>query len=589
MSTLSVSSITGVTNVTGSIFDTMGTTANNANATAIAAFAEANSAETIAISAFGVANTANTTAASAGVVTGGIIYYPSATAPSGFLLADGNVYTRSAYGNLANVMGTPPQISSWTLEYSNTRNNTFSAGGSIRGMFMLSANNLLVTHWFSNYYTGNTQNSGALYTSLDGSTWTSRTAASISVSFGTGPTYTNYIPNGAIFTSNGKSGVYLLHTSADFSTGVSGTDAFYRYQTSADEGATWTNRSFRPVNPSVSGGNPYSAAWLNGYAAGGTSNAYVLLQTLVYYNSTAGCCGTATTPWGVSANVMWSADGITWTAGTTLVSNTSASTVPTSILYKPALGSTLANGFVVVMTTNENRSNNSGQIFWSANGRNNWTDVTANVIATLGGYSGLNSSPTFYNVFSCNNQIIIPCSGNRFLVTSNGANGTWSVVNYSGGLPFDPGSIYAESGSESSEMMSFFRGDVSSRIDSSFSSTIFQTNMVHNGQVFLCAPTWSGSSTIVASSDLKTWWSVNDRTLGMGNFKNAPWVPNIAATRTGKIVLANPQIAAVVSFTTNGTYTAATQFPVPKLTTGLQTSRIAYNTVITPMLPYIKT
>lgn len=44
MSTLSVSSITGVTNVTGSIFDTMGTTANNANATAIAAFGRANAA-----------------------------------------------------------------------------------------------------------------------------------------------------------------------------------------------------------------------------------------------------------------------------------------------------------------------------------------------------------------------------------------------------------------------------------------------------------------------------------------------------------------------------------------------------------------
>jgi len=60
MSTLSVSTITGVTTLSGGGFDAVGTTANNANAQSIAAFNKANS-EPLAQTAFTQANTVNTT------------------------------------------------------------------------------------------------------------------------------------------------------------------------------------------------------------------------------------------------------------------------------------------------------------------------------------------------------------------------------------------------------------------------------------------------------------------------------------------------------------------------------------------------
>ena len=141
MSTLSVSSITGVTNVTGSIFDAMGTTANNANATAIAAFAKANAANISAGAAFDAANAANSTATSAGVPTGGIIYWAGANAPSGFLPCDGNIYTRSTYSSLASVLGTPPMPSSYTLEYANTTAmSSYVNNGAMGAPVMASAN-----------------------------------------------------------------------------------------------------------------------------------------------------------------------------------------------------------------------------------------------------------------------------------------------------------------------------------------------------------------------------------------------------------------------------------------------------------------
>ena len=60
------------------------------------------------------------------IPAGSIVYYPSSTTPTGFLRCNGSIYNRSAYPNLASVIGTPTLLSAETL-----RNSILQRGRSL--------------------------------------------------------------------------------------------------------------------------------------------------------------------------------------------------------------------------------------------------------------------------------------------------------------------------------------------------------------------------------------------------------------------------------------------------------------------------
>ena len=582
MSTLSVSSITGVTNVTGSIFDAMGTTANNANATAIAAFAKANAANISAGAAFDAANAANSTATSAGVPTGGIIYWAGANAPSGFLPCDGNIYTRSTYSSLASVLGTPPMPSSYTLEYANTTAmSSYVNNGAMGAPVMASANGMLflsITQ-ASIATAANGQASGNLYTSTDGTTWTPRTASRMGAPFayswrGGSAGYTNpnmRIKNNLYAASNGASGPYVVIV------GYGGYSNTIQYQTSTDQGATWTLRSREYYRPNTSFG-----IYPSGVVAGGTANAYLMGAGINYYG---GCCGT--TYWQSESNVAWSADGITFSAFKTMALFQGNTTVVPQTVVVPIIAAT-SNGFIAMLGGDGTFANqawsNSSTIFWSANGHpSTWTDITANLKTTVGMTSSAQTGPFFINVFSCNNEFIIPTSTNKFLVSSNGANGTWRSVKYDGGFgiqdTYDTNVYFLSYFNPSNYAIANFR-------DATPGSTSY---IVHNGDVILFQ---TSAGIIWYSKDLRTWFRKEDQNIPT-NYNTsvlgrtyAGYLNTLPSLK--KVLMTNHAFAGIFSFTTNGAYTAATQFPVPEIGADLAVAK-SFNTSWVPLKAYIKT
>jgi hypothetical protein len=585
MSTLSVSSITGVTNVTGSIFDAMGTTANNANATAIAAFAKANAANISAGAAFDAANAANSTATSAGVPTGGIIYWASSTAPTGFLRCDGNIYLRSTYSSLASLIGTPPMPSSISFDYANSFN---SGATGVNWPILVSANNLLIMS-IPTGQTGNGSATGNLHTSTDGITWTPRNGAQIrqgGAITGGSNSFRDAarMVNDSWGTSNGASGPYVIYVGGYPEGNV------LAYQTSTDQGATWTQRTLRYYRPTTS-----NQVYASGFVSGGTQNAY--LAGVGIYSSTGGCGCSTLTVTGQDANVAWSADGITFTAFKSFFPagtyNGAGATAPTLPII-PIMGSS-SNGFVVLLGfspqtlglyTGESQylgylnGANSGLVFWSANGHpSTWTDITTNLRNTISGTSTPNLSPVFANVFSCNNEIIIPTVGNKFLVSSNGANGTWRVVDIESGLGA-AGVGY--------NGYNYFR-DSNYPYGAGYNGNYTGGGGIirHNGDMYYFI---DNNGTFYYSRDLRVWWKKDDiknpfyqSSLGrVASMQFLVPLPNLK-----KIVMVNRYLGGIFSFTSNGNYTAATQFPVPEI--GAELGAKVFSTSAVPLRAFIKT
>jgi hypothetical protein len=153
-----------------------------------------------------------------------VVNYASTTAPTGgYLPCDGSIYSRSTYTALADVIGTPPMLSSYTAEYSNSNAQWLSSQIAVaNGVAFIS--NTITTGSLSYESAPRGQYSGGLYTSTDGSTWTPRTARRLH--------FDTTILNGAV-AANASGGVWMLAN-----TGGAGTN----FQTSTDL-ATWTNRT----------------------------------------------------------------------------------------------------------------------------------------------------------------------------------------------------------------------------------------------------------------------------------------------------------------------------------------------------------
>jgi len=560
MSTLSVTAITGVTSLSGGGFELIGQVANNASNTANDSATTAGQALTAATGAFGAANTSNIravaafgqansafNAANTATPAGTIINYANTTAPSGYLRCDGNVYTRSSYWALANVIGTPPMLSSMTAEYSNS-----ATGWSATSYIIAYANGVAFVS-NTNALDIVTQFSGGLYTSTDGSTWTARTSSPFSSTL-----TSDAVRNGAIAanTANAGNSTWAILRAANRQTA---TTAQNTLMTSTDL-VTWVNRTVT-IAVTVTGG--YNMLSINGLAGGGTENRLVLLFT----HERNACCSY----WQYRANTVSSNDGVNWTFTNSLFPLSTNNSV-----YYPSIAATHGTngGFVVT---------HGNTAFFSSNGMN-WTDISANLRTALGVSASANiaNSSYFYNVFAANNQFIIPTKGNQFLVSSsaNGANGNWYTVKP------DTTLIASTPAYEDDHYWSSIWGTANIKL-------------IHNGDVFVAyINNPSGYLKLIYSKNLIHWFSDNDVNYDVGLSMYYQIAPALAATSyarhriaalpSGKILMTMPWARTIVSFTSTG-YTSAIDFPVPKLSNQLQYGPIQYGGAAVPSIPYIKT
>lgn len=467
------------------------------------------------------------------IPTGAVVNYASTTAPTGgYLACDGSIYSRSSYGALANVIGTPPMLSSYTAELAN---NTIYFNPNVLGV----ANGVA----FISSPIFATQ----LYTSTDGTTWTSRTGRFLSTStqYNINNNVVANVAGGFWITSNGAGTNVLTNAPAVTPSIVS---------TSTDL-VTWTSRTISlsgQTGTAPSSASYFLGTYFGGIAGGGTSNRLVVL----FNRWSSGCC---TPNSGYIANTATSDDaGATWSYSNNIpVANAS--------IQFSAISSTNA-GFVVV------RGNSA---YFSANGQY-WQDITANLCSAIGVSTGLasNGAVLFYNVFQANNQFIIPAYNNKFIVTTpsgNGANGNWTVITPEG-LPLYTYSTYTATALI--PLTNQFSGT------SAPAATNF-SRIVNNGQGFVM----NFGGQIMFSQDLKYWFRKID--------------PNYAQTGDGggllgvignKFIMWINGNKTLVSFTANASYTAATQFPVPKYSSSVQAQQFNFDGVpATPLIPYIKT
>lgn len=300
----------------------------------------------------------------------GDIFSAIGTTKSGYLLCDGSAYTRTSYTALAAAIGTPLAPI-----------GTLSATTSFLAGTIYEANGLLLRT--GSVATTTAVAANGLYTSTDGITWTTRTGMNIATYFGNNPV------------SYGAS-TYVALT--QYTTDVLGTNNAY-WMTSPD-GVTWTARALGL------GGNYHVSPVATAF--GGTSNRHVMAVIYLSYSNTPANCGSQTAAY---ARLMYSADGITYTAADT---NTYSGASYGWAAFDVA---GYSGGFVSVAYLN----NGTNYIKYSADGAT-WTDITSNVnsVAAING--------TVSNVSYVNGRFIIQTSNGQIYTSLTGASGTWSQI-----------------------------------------------------------------------------------------------------------------------------------------------------------------
>ncbi|CAB4170782.1 Sialidase_non-viral domain containing protein [uncultured Caudovirales phage] len=547
--------ITGSDTDTGLYFPSAGNAAISINGTRALLVDNSNNVTmtgNVTATEFRFANGTSVLSAAAGNPTGTVLNYASMTAPTGYLACDGSIYSRSSYGALANVIGAPPMLTNFTAEFANT---------SWGSQYMLAANGVMFTSAIHTSAYGTNSFAGGLYTSTDGVTWTPRTAR---------PILSTGFPNLAVNSAgiaNVSGGYWVIANTGTGATGApptfgpitdAGTGTFFQSSTDL---ITWTNKSITFAATQTGVGNAPAPGGLytniNGIAGGGTSNRLVALFTrhsldsgYLLYN-------------GYVANTATSDDGgSTWSFTNNIpVSNTSCST------------STIASsngGFLVV------RSNTA---YWSYSGQT-WQDITANLTTALGLTSTTvspSSTRIFYAGYQANNQFIIPAINNKFLVSTpsgNGANGNWSVVGPVEGIP----QLYFYA-SGTATPQSPAQDQLSGH--GTFAASGGTNRIVHNGQCFVMGI----SGQIVFSQDLKYWFRKSDSNYALYGQAGGT---NLVSLGNKFFLNMGPQNYTIVSFTANGSYTAATQFPAPKYSS-IGSIGHSLDAPAVPLVPYIKT
>lgn len=308
-----------------------------------------------------------------GVPTGGVIYYPSTTAPSGYLKCDGSIYTRSSYSALSTVIGSPMLPSSETLRNSSL---SMAANTAATGYYIASVNNVVFMNGSANTTTASTAN--ALRTSTDGITFTLRTAAAPYIREG----YVTYFNSTYVMVT--KTGPVVNST--------------VNYQTSTDL-ATWTQRTFTAAT------NAGSALAIAGNQTWGRG----VMQTATSVWNGCEDVFTSPYPWYYSTN------GTTWT---------SASSPPTNTLgFQPHC---VQAGSSSALALYEPAQSNF-QLWYTADG-NTWSNVTSNIT------SSFSSVTTIYKIFWTGTYFYALCNLGIVLRSTTGASGSWSQTSNTLGL-----------------------------------------------------------------------------------------------------------------------------------------------------------
>jgi hypothetical protein len=480
---------------------------------------------------FRFANGTSVLSAAAGNPTGTVVYLAGTTAPTGgYLLCDGNVYTRSTYSSLASLIGTPTLLSTFNnLEYANS---TWASGANIP-YYIFVANGVAFTSNTGAAVSG--QYAGGIYTSTDGTSWTARTARSPGFGGQLYYQFTQKVQNGA-FAANVSGGVWAIANS--FSETVGFTPTFL--QTSSDLG-TWTNRSISIGLGQAGFPSAQTTTSFGGIAGGGTSNRLVLL--LNKYASD------GVNPVLYAANTATSDDaGATWSYSNNLPH---ANNVAGTGSYFAAIASS-NSGFVVTHANNA---------WWSATGQN-WQDISANLRASLGV-----TSMRLNTVHCYGNNFIITTNNGKYITapSSNGSNGNWTVI-----TPTFYGSSFFD-----------FAGAF---------NYAYNPRLAYNGQVYCIIDTsaYIPAGSILYSNDLRTWFRKDDPAAPMtvgGYFSLTSFVG--LPTNNKFLFIPYTGNYGIYSFTSNGTYNTATQFPVPNLNGGLIPNYVS--SVGLPTNAYIKT
>jgi hypothetical protein len=382
-SAVASSDITDLTIATGDIADAAVTTAKLADANVTTAKLAAGAATLAKLDTTGASGKVLTAQGSGvapawgdapgGVPTGGIIYYPSSTAPTGYLKCDGTIYNRSSYSALSTVIGSPMLPSSETLRNSSL---AMATGVAAVGSYIASVNNTVFMNGSANATSISTAN--ALRTSTDGITFTLRTAAA------------PYIREGVVtyFAST-----YVMLTRMEPALG-----ATVNYQTSTDL-ATWTQRTF------TAGTNAGTTLALAGNQTWGRG----IMHTATSFDN--GCEYAFTTPY----YWYYSTNGTTWTA---------ASSPPTNTLsFQPYCVQAGTSSALALY----NPSATNWQLWYTADG-NTWSNVTSNIT------SSFPSVTSIYKIFWTGTYFYALCNAGIVLRSTTGASGAWSQTTSTQGL-----------------------------------------------------------------------------------------------------------------------------------------------------------
>jgi hypothetical protein len=524
MSELSVTKISGISEFSGTAittyFDKSNTAlevANSVSGTASASFNAANNAVATSTAAFSKANNS--------LQTGMIVdklWTSGDPNPEGFLRLDGNIYQRSAYSDLAQVIGTPLLVNNYTTLYTNNsmlNGDIYEANGVIFHNGTAPTNSALPTIANS-----------LLYSTDKGINWNFAAAQGLTGSNQetTANAHTGFTVISNRIASNGRGTFILTNETSEgpgyvlnlgSGSGAPGTsqigNAYIMISTSG-----LSNWSKVVMSGTTGGDTAFSGAngaTIPAVAFGGTQNRFVALMN-------GGRANTFTN--GVyNSRIGWSNNGSTWTfqssnATVGVISGLDRSNPSIGYRYRDVVGS--SNGFIAI--TSATSRENANAVFTSADGIT-WTDISS-TIASLSNFGG--ATDRARSISHANGEFIILTTlpTGQFDIHRSTDRVTWQTI---------------------------------SEVSILFSGSTFRPKILHNGRFYY---TVRGQNAGIAfSENLTNWFAISSfTTLGSSSFALFP-TANVGNTIFGQGTLGG-SFTATINSVDHNTYNETTEFPL---------------------------
>lgn len=349
------------------------------------------------------------TAGASGMPTGGLIAYPSATTPTGYLKADGTAYATATYPTLQSVLGyIVDGIDNWTTTGTAA---TYTWNGVV---YASGATNLYAA-------VGATGANGAYSYSTDGITWTSGTVTTTS-SF-TAITYTTATTNSYVAVGQGGLAGYSTNGSSWTTTTIAG------------GGTTYNAVSYFPA---VTAYYAVGASGARATSANGTSWTTTATITASSYRAVVYASGN-TNPYvlgGDGGMINYSTNASAWT--TTSLGTTSS---VRALGYGNNLFVAVGNGGLIATSTNAvtwtiQNSPTASSLLTVTYANSQWTAAGAGPVM-LSSTDGINWFPNYVTPLATTSSINGLVYGTRYVfVNSGGYQAYASVYSYSTATSF---------------------------------------------------------------------------------------------------------------------------------------------------------